>query len=38
MLTVDVPRGLVVTGDAARLSQVFANLLTNAAKYTDARR
>jgi PAS domain S-box-containing protein len=33
---VDVPsRALVVNGDAARLTQVFANLLTNAAKYTD---
>ena len=31
----DVPRGLVVDGDAARLAQVMANLLTNAAKYTD---
>jgi len=35
-LTVDVPRGCVVDGDAARLAQVVANLLTNAAKYTDA--
>jgi signal transduction histidine kinase/DNA-binding response OmpR family regulator len=35
VLTVDVPRGLVVDGDAARLAQVVANLLTNAAKYTD---
>ncbi len=35
MLSVDVPRGLVVEGDAARLAQVMANLLTNAAKYTD---
>ena len=34
-LTVDVPRGLIVDGDAARLAQVTANLLTNAAKYTD---
>ncbi|HYD75850.1 hybrid sensor histidine kinase/response regulator [Ramlibacter sp.] len=33
---VDVPRGtLVVEGDAPRLAQVFANLLNNAAKYTD---
>ena len=36
VLTVQVPRGLVVEGDAARLAQVMANLLTNAAKYTDA--
>jgi signal transduction histidine kinase/CheY-like chemotaxis protein len=34
-LVVDVPRGLATDGDAARLAQVFANLLTNAAKYTD---
>ena len=26
---------MIVTGDAQRLVQVFANLLTNAAKYTD---
>ena len=33
---VEVPsRELVVDGDAARLTQVIANLLTNAAKYTD---
>ena len=36
-LTVDVPRELVIEGDATRLTQVFANLLTNAAKYTQAR-
>jgi CheY-like chemotaxis protein/anti-sigma regulatory factor (Ser/Thr protein kinase) len=36
VLTLDVPRGLIVDGDAARLAQVVANLLTNAAKYTDA--
>jgi hypothetical protein len=28
-------RPLIVDGDEARLTQVFANLLTNAAKYTD---
>ncbi len=34
-LAVDVPaRGLVVDADPARLGQVLANLLTNAAKYT----
>jgi CheY-like chemotaxis protein len=35
VLRVHVPRGLVVDGDPARLAQVVANLLTNAAKYTD---
>jgi signal transduction histidine kinase len=35
VLDVEVPRGLVVDADAARLAQVVANLLTNAAKYTD---
>ncbi|MBX3224613.1 MAG: response regulator [Labilithrix sp.] len=35
-ITVDVPsRGLDVEADPLRLGQVFANLLTNAAKYTD---
>jgi PAS domain S-box-containing protein len=33
-LSVAVPPGLGVDGDPLRLSQVFANLLTNAAKYT----
>ncbi len=35
-LEVDVPRGLIVDGDARRIAQVLANLLTNAAKYTKA--
>ena len=34
-LLVDVPRGLGTHADSARLAQVFANLLTNAAKYTE---
>ena len=36
-LTVDLPDDLALEGDAARLSQVVANVLTNAAKYTDPR-
>jgi PAS domain S-box-containing protein len=37
-LDLDVPRaGLVVEGDYVRLTQVVANLLTNAAKYTPDR-
>ena len=35
-LTVDLPRGgLIVLGDPVRLTQALANVLTNAAKYTD---
>ena len=35
-LQVDVPReGLVVDGEGDRLAQIVANLLTNAAKYTE---
>ncbi|MEA2696425.1 MAG: hypothetical protein QOI66_696 [Myxococcales bacterium] len=35
-LTIDVPRqGMAVDADATRMAQVIANLLTNAAKYTE---
>ncbi|MGH7713835.1 MAG: hybrid sensor histidine kinase/response regulator, partial [Gemmatimonadaceae bacterium] len=35
-LTVDVPaNGLPIDGDATRLTQIFANLLHNASKFTD---
>ncbi len=36
-LTVDVPRELLIEADATRMTQVFANLLANAAKYTPSR-
>jgi signal transduction histidine kinase/FixJ family two-component response regulator len=36
-LSVDVPEGLVVRADPARLAQVITNLLTNAARYTPRR-
>jgi len=36
-LTVDVSGGLLLRGDATRLTQVVANVLSNAAKYTEPR-
>ena len=35
-LEIDVPRGLTLDADPARLAQIVANLLTNSAKYTEA--
>lgn len=36
-LSVDLPREpIILSGDSVRLTQVFANLLTNAAKYSNA--
>jgi signal transduction histidine kinase len=35
-LALDVPADLFVDGDPTRLQQVFANLLTNASKYSDS--
>ena len=34
-LTIHVPANIVIVGDPVRMAQVFANLLTNAAKYTE---
>ena len=34
-LTIDVPPGLIVNGDRTRLAQVMANMLANAAEYTN---
>jgi signal transduction histidine kinase len=36
-LTIDVPHELVIEADATRMTQVLANLLANAAKYTQPR-
>jgi CheY-like chemotaxis protein len=34
-LTVAVPRGISISGDATRLTQIVINVLSNAAKYTE---
>lgn len=34
-LTTDIADHIIIDGDAGRMTQVFSNLLTNAAKYTD---
>ncbi|MDP2273474.1 MAG: ATP-binding protein [Archangium sp.] len=33
-VSTEVPRGLIIDGDPHRLGQIFANILTNAAKFT----
>ena len=35
-LVIEVPPGLIVDGDRIRIAQVVSNLLSNAAKYTEA--
>jgi signal transduction histidine kinase len=35
-LSLDVPHGLLVSGDVTRLTQVVVNILSNAAKYTES--
>jgi PAS domain S-box-containing protein len=37
IVTIDVPDNLWIDADPTRMAQVFANLLTNAARYTPAR-
>jgi signal transduction histidine kinase len=34
-LTTEVPDNIIIDGDEGRMTQVFSNLLTNAAKYTN---